>query len=218
MGKHKFLFWSLMGFWVLLLAGGGVFAWHFKQNQHKKVLMADNSSSETGNYNTGGIQDAGNGPQTISGASNAGQNSPQIAGDSTTNQQSDSSMLIDPTTFAQYDSYKDKSSAYFIDLQKGDGAELTSGKKAAVYYKGWLTNGTLFDQSKKGSDGNLQAFVFTQGGHQVIPGWEEGLDGMKVGGVRLLIVPPSVGYGATGQGPIPANAVLIFQVQLAEVQ
>ena len=104
------------------------------------------------------------------------------------------------------------------DLQTGDGAALSNGQKAAVYYKGWLTNGQLFDQSQKGSDGNLQPFVFTLGQHQVIAGWEDALEGMKVGGVRLLIIPPSVGYGATGQGSIPPNAVLIFQVQLGAVQ
>ncbi len=115
---------------------------------------------------------------------------------------------FDPTTYAQYDKYKDGTSALFGDVQKGDGDELTSGKKAAVYYKGWLTNGTLFDQSKPGADGKLAPFVFQMGSHQVIPGWEQALTGMKVGGVRLVIVPASVGYGAQGQGSIPISAEL----------
>ncbi len=131
---------------------------------------------------------------------------------------SSSNNTFDTSTFAQYEKYKDSQGALFGDAQVGNGAELTAGHKAAVYYKGWLTNGQLFDQSKPGSDGKLQAFVFTLGDHKVIPGLEQGLAGMKVGGVRLLIVPPAVGYGATGQGSIPPNATLIFQVQLAAVE
>lgn len=125
---------------------------------------------------------------------------------------------FDPTTFAQYDKYKTSNGALFGDVQTGNGDTLTANKKAAVYYKGWLTNGKLFDQSQTDSKGQLQPFVFTEGAHQVISGWEQGLDGMKVGGTRLLIVPPSAGYGATGQGSIPPNAVLVFEVQLAAVQ
>ena len=124
----------------------------------------------------------------------------------------------DPTTFAQYEKYKNENNALFGDMQVGNGAELTANKKAAVYYKGWLTNGQMFDQSRPGSDGKLQPFVFELGAHQVIPGWEQGLAGMKVGGTRLVIVPPSVGYGANGQGSIPPNSVLVFEVQLLAVQ
>ena len=134
------------------------------------------------------------------------------------NSQFDPASLLDPKTFGQYDKYKDGTSALFIDLQVGDGAQLTSGKKANVYYKGWLTNGQLFDASKANDKGQLQAFSFTLSQHQVISGWEEGLAGMKTGGVRLLIIPPAVGYGQTGQAPIPPNAVLIFQVQLVSVE
>lgn len=125
---------------------------------------------------------------------------------------------FDPKSFLQYDKYKSDKTALFADAQMGDGATLESGKKAVVYYRGWLTNGTLFDQSRADASGKLQTFSFTAGAHQVITGWEQGLIGMKVGGVRLLIVPPVVGYGAAGQGSIPPNSVLIFQVQLADVQ
>ena len=125
---------------------------------------------------------------------------------------------FDPTTFAQYDKYKADKSASFADVQVGTGTALTVDHKAAVFYRGWLTNGTKFDESRPGSDGKLVPFVFTLGSHQVIPGWEQALAGMKVGSVRLLVVPPAVGYGATAQNGIPANSVLIFQVQLADVQ
>ena len=125
---------------------------------------------------------------------------------------------FDPKSYAQYDKYKSDKTALFADAQVGSGAALENGKKAVVYYRGWLTNGTLFDQSRTDATGKLQTFSFTAGSHQVITGWEQGLIGMKVGGVRLLIVPPVVGYGVAGQGSIPPNSVLIFQVQLADVQ
>ncbi len=125
---------------------------------------------------------------------------------------------FDPTTFQQYVKYKDDKSALLGEAQAGTGATLEAGKKAIVYYRGWLTNGTLFDQSRADANGQLQSFSFTVGAHQVIAGWEQGLVGMKVGGVRLLIVPPAVGYGASSQGSIPPNSVLVFQVQLVDVQ
>lgn len=126
--------------------------------------------------------------------------------------------VFDPASFSQYEKYKDSEGAMFADAQVGTGAELKPNMKAAVYYKGWLTNGQMFDQSRTDEKGQIQPFIFTLGGNQVIKGWEQGLEGMKVGGTRLLIIPPVVGYGATGQGSIPGNAVLVFQVQLADVQ
>lgn len=154
--------------------------------------------------------------QLGSGQSNGSGNS---GGSSSSNNSSNNAASIfDPKTFAQYDKYKDATNALFGDVEKGSGAELGNNMKAAVYYKGWLTNGTLFDQSRPDSSGKVQPFVFTLGAHEVIPGWEQALAGMKVGGTRLVIVPPSVGYGAQGQSSIPPNSVLIFQVQLAQVQ
>lgn len=123
-----------------------------------------------------------------------------------------------PETFGQYEQYKDGQSALFGDIEVGSGNEAISGKKVAVYYKGWLTNGSIFDQSRPGEDGQLQPFVFTLGAGQVIRGWEQGVAGMKVGGTRRLIIPPSVGYGAQAQGNIPPNSVLIFDVQLLAIQ
>lgn len=129
-----------------------------------------------------------------------------------------SSGVLDPSTFAQYDKYKDGNSGLFGEVQTGNGSQLTVNHKAAVYYKGWLTNGQLFDESRADASGKLQPLIFTLGEHKLIPGFEEGVNGMKVGGTRLIIVPPAVGYGAAGQGPVPGNAVLIFEVQLLEVQ
>jgi FKBP-type peptidyl-prolyl cis-trans isomerase FkpA len=129
-----------------------------------------------------------------------------------------SSGGVNPSTFGDYEKYKNESHALFGEIKTGSGAELTANKKAAVVYKGWLTNGQMFDQSRAGSDGKLQPFTFTLGAGQVVRGWEEGLAGMKVGGSRLIIVPPAVGYGAQGQGSVPPNALMVFQVDLVAVQ
>jgi hypothetical protein len=125
---------------------------------------------------------------------------------------------FNPATFGQYEKYKDGEAALFGEVEIGNGKVITNNKKAAVYYKGWLTNGQMFDQSRTDDKGKLQPFVFTVGANQVIPGWEQAIDGMKVGGTRMMIVPPSVGYGAQGQGSIPPNSVLIFEVQLLAVE
>jgi peptidylprolyl isomerase len=107
----------------------------------------------------------------------------------------------------------------YTDIKVGDGAAATAGKKVSVHYTGWLYNngakGAKFDSSLDRG----QPFQFTLGAHQVIPGWDEGVAGMKVGGDRTLIIPPELGYGARGAGGvIPPNATLIFDVQLLGVQ
>ncbi len=97
----------------------------------------------------------------------------------------------------------------------GTGEEATPGKKVTVNYVGTLTDGTKFDSSY---DRN-QPFSFTLGAGQVIPGWDEGVAGMKVGGKRKLTIPPSLGYGTGGvPGTIPGNATLIFEVELLKVE
>jgi FKBP-type peptidyl-prolyl cis-trans isomerase len=103
----------------------------------------------------------------------------------------------------------------YTDEQVGMGAEAQPGKTAVVHYTGWLMDGTKFDSSL---DRN-QPFSFPLGGGQVIKGWDEGVAGMKVGGKRVLIVPPALGYGARGAGGvIPPNATLKFEVQLLDVK
>ena len=100
------------------------------------------------------------------------------------------------------------------ELVVGEGAAAASGRKVSVHYTGWLTNGTKFDSSK---DRN-EAFEFGLGGGQVIRGWDEGVQGMKVGGKRKLTIPPELGYGARGAGGvIPPNATLVFEVELLGV-
>jgi FKBP-type peptidyl-prolyl cis-trans isomerase len=103
----------------------------------------------------------------------------------------------------------------YTDDQVGTGAVATTGKTAVVHYTGWLMDGTKFDSSR---DRN-QPFTFPLGAGQVIKGWDEGVAGMKVGGKRTLIVPPTLGYGARGAGNvIPPNATLKFEVELLDVR
>src|SRR5438270_2598438 len=103
----------------------------------------------------------------------------------------------------------------YTDEQVGTGAVATAGKTAVVHYTGWLLDGTKFDSSV---DRN-QPFSFALGAGQVIKGWDEGVAGMKVGGKRTLIIPPTLGYGARGAGNvIPPNAILKFEVQLLDVK
>jgi peptidylprolyl isomerase len=101
------------------------------------------------------------------------------------------------------------------DLKAGSGAEAAQGDKVSVQYVGVLyDNGTQFDSSFDRG----QPFSFQLGGGQVIPGWDQGVAGMKVGGRRELIIPPDLAYGAQGQPPtIPPNATLVFVIDLVSV-
>lgn len=101
-----------------------------------------------------------------------------------------------------------------IDLVVGKGPAAKTGDLVTVHYTGWLTDKTKFDSSK---DRN-EPFTFRLGGGEVIKGWDQGVVGMQVGGKRKLIIPPSLGYGSTGIGPIPPNATLIFEVELLKIQ
>ncbi|HZO71246.1 MAG TPA: FKBP-type peptidyl-prolyl cis-trans isomerase [Ktedonobacteraceae bacterium] len=105
----------------------------------------------------------------------------------------------------------------YIDIKQGTGPAAQTGSNVSVQYTGWLqSNGKKFDSSY---DHGGQPFQVTIGQQQVIPGWEEGLVGMKAGGTRRLIIPAALGYGAQGQPPtIPANATLIFDITVVSVQ
>ena len=94
----------------------------------------------------------------------------------------------------------------YEDTVVGEGAEAKAGQQVRVHYTGWLTNGSKFDSSKDRND----PFEFSLGMRQVIGGWDEGVQGMKIGGTRKLTIPPQLGYGARGAGGvIPPNATLI---------
>ena len=106
----------------------------------------------------------------------------------------------------------------YEDTTIGTGAEAAAGQHVSVHYTGWLYNdgikGAKFDSSKDRGD----PFNFGLGAGQVIKGWDEGVQGMKVGGARTLVIPPELGYGARGAGgAIPGNATLMFDVELLGV-
>lgn len=103
----------------------------------------------------------------------------------------------------------------YVDLKVGTGASPQTGQTAVVHYTGWLVDGKKFDSSKDRG----QPFSFALGRGQVIKGWDEGVATMKVGGVRKLVIPPDLAYGARGAGGvIPPNATLTFEVELLEVR
>ena len=100
------------------------------------------------------------------------------------------------------------------DIVEGTGDTAAAGHTVSVHYTGWLTNGNKFDSSKDRND----PFEFALGARHVIAGWDEGVQGMKVGGTRKLTIPPNLGYGARGAGGvIPPNATLVFEVELLEI-
>lgn len=109
-----------------------------------------------------------------------------------------------------------------VDEKVGEGTEATWGRDVLVHYTGWIYDekrnqkrGREFDSSR---DRN-EPLAFKLGGNEVIKGWEEGVNGMKVGGRRLLTIPPQMAYGAEGLGElIPPNATLIFDVELVDVK
>ena len=106
----------------------------------------------------------------------------------------------------------------YEDTVVGSGSVATAGQRVSVHYTGWLYNngeqGGKFDSSKDRG----QPFVFPLGAGHVIKGWDEGVQGMAVGGTRRLVIPPELGYGARGAGGvIPPNATLLFDVELLAV-
>lgn len=207
------------GLVLIIVLGVGGFLSH-NSDRHKKQVAA--AKQTVGNHlisldqsspssNSSGLSVSGQ-------ADSLGQLGTNNKSAGTGSGSSSSSNDLDPSTFAQYDKYQSSPNALIGEIQPGSGAALAVGQKASIYYKVWLTNGTPVDQSPVSASGQPQPFNLTLGAHQVIPGLEQGIDGMKVGGKRLIIIPPAVGYGAQGQGVIPPNAVLVFEVQLVSAQ
>jgi FKBP-type peptidyl-prolyl cis-trans isomerase FkpA len=107
-----------------------------------------------------------------------------------------------------------------IDTVQGTGKEAVAGATVVVNYTGWLysPNAQLQHGAQFDSSAGREPFSFQLGSGMVIPGWDQGVQGMKVGGKRTLIVPAALGYGERGAGPIPPNANLIFDIELLDVK
>ena len=118
---------------------------------------------------------------------------------------------ISPSNYAAYTQ---------TDLVVGTGTQAVTGSVVTLNYTGWLYDGSKSDHKGAvftSSVGGTPA-TYTVGAQQVIQGWEQGVPGMMVGGLRRLVVPPSLAYGGTRAGPIPPNATLIFEIELLDVQ
>jgi FKBP-type peptidyl-prolyl cis-trans isomerase FkpA len=197
---------AIGGFVIITGSIIGYGVWHTKQKPKQVAVVksevttdpASNSLNVTAESGLGGGLDGGTSQQQ--------------------KQSSSESKVPGPETFSQFDKYKNDKAALFQDIQPGTGDEIKPNKNAAVLYKVYLTDGKLVDQNKVDKDSKIVPFVFGYGAHQVIAGWEQGVGGMKVGGVRRVIIPPAVGYGAQGKAPVPPNAVLVIDIQLLEVQ
>ena len=131
------------------------------------------------------------------------------------------SMFFFGLIFAGY-AVADSGGLIKIDVKTGTGKEATPGKMVSVHYTGWLFDKSVADNKGKKFDSSRNRpghFTFPLGAGRVIKGWDQGVQGMKVGGQRTLIIPPSMGYGARGAGNvIPPNATLVFDVELMGVQ
>ena len=130
-------------------------------------------------------------------------------------------MIIFGLTFAGY-AVAGSSGLTKIDVKTGTGKEATPGKMVRVHYTGWLFDKSAADNKGKKFDSSRDRpgnFTFPLGAGRVIKGWDQGVQGMKVGGQRTLIIPSSMGYGARGAGSIiPPNATLVFDVELMGVE
>ena len=106
------------------------------------------------------------------------------------------------------------------DLRVGTGADAVAGRTITVNYTGWLYDASRADQKGTQFDTTTGrgSYTFLLGAGRVIAGWDQGVPGMKVGGVRRLVIPPSLGYGSSANGPIPGNSTLVFEVELLGVQ
>jgi peptidylprolyl isomerase len=104
--------------------------------------------------------------------------------------------------------------AWFRDLTVGTGVEVASGAQVAIHYVGTLPDGKQFDANGPAD----QPFVFRVNAGEVVPGFDEGVLGMKPGGRRQVIIPPALGYGSRDNGPIPGNSILVFTIDLVSVQ
>lgn len=114
----------------------------------------------------------------------------------------------------QGSSYTTNSNLIINEIERGSGAAVVDGDTVTVHYVGTLASGEQFDSSKDRGE----PFTFTVGAGRVIAGWEEGIIGMREGGTRVLVIPPDMAYGTRSVGQIPANATLVFAIELLSIK
>jgi FKBP-type peptidyl-prolyl cis-trans isomerase FkpA len=100
------------------------------------------------------------------------------------------------------------SGLYYQDIETGEGEPATSGDAVEVAYTGWLSDGTQFDSG---------SLTFTLGAGRVVAGFDEGVQGMRVGGVRRIVIPPALGYGSQARGAIPPDSILVFRIEVLSI-
>jgi FKBP-type peptidyl-prolyl cis-trans isomerase len=209
MFKNKYLNILIIIFCIVLVIAAGYFAYTQFFKTSDGVAYKQSTSSEN--------NEPDNKPATNSGLTvdDSMQNSAQMS----SGQQQNSTKTTNGSTssFKEYEQYVESTTIYFGDIKEGTGTEASAQKTVKVTYIGYLTTGQIFDQSRVDNTGALQPLEFTLGSGQLIPGFEQGVNGMKVGGERRIIIPPSLGYGNQAQGSIPANSVLVFDVKLVSV-
>jgi hypothetical protein len=213
----------VVGAFLLGLAGLGAVlgraALHQRQVRQQTQVVASKPADTSSQTEDAATLKVGNGTglsglplDTGGGSSSGGSAASGTSGGGT-------SKIPGPETFGEYEKHHDDKAALFADLRTGTGNEVAINKKVAIYYQGWLTNGTLFDESKAEKPGERpKPLAFTVGNHEVLLGMEQGVLGMKGGGKRRIVIPPAVGYGERGYGPVPSNAMMVFDVELVDVQ
>lgn len=187
------------------LTGGAIAFGYYLSVDDKEAVESKSTATQSINRGSTGL--------SVSTPNGTG----QLLGENVDETTDNSQRLPGPDEFEVYEQYANERSALVAELEIGDGNQPQAGDLVYVVYRGWLTDGTLFDESRTNSEGQIEAFSFTLGSGQVIRGWDEGIAGMRVGGRRRLVIPPAVGYGETGQGSIPPNATLIFDVELVQI-
>lgn len=205
---------------AVVVAGlaGALVWWNLHQTQEADMVATHSGGGSIALDTSGtqGSQGMNLGGGTTGGTSGGGSGGGSVKGVTDLDKTAASDNVAGPTRaeLAGYDKYKNASQVMYGDIVTGSGAEVKAGSKVVMNYRLWLTNGTLADDSYARG----QAFAFTEGEHRVISGIEAGILGMRSGGKRRIVVPPAGGYGDKAQGPIPANSVLVFDVEVGQAQ
>lgn len=201
---------SVMVISILAIGGFIFYSANSSKSSKNKAIVSNEKSSNSGSSlevtNNSGLG-AGIG------------NDAQSLGEKTEKSNTNSSQTNNQQNFTEYEKYKTEKNALFGEVKQGTGAEVKIDDKVAVYYKGYLTSGQIFDNqwpAKEGDKPKPFEFEVSSKGN-VIAGLKQGIIGMKVGGTRRIIIPPAVGYGDKGQGSIPPDSVLIMDVELLSI-